>query len=169
MQLDDIVQQVQEQLAAAAALGDDRAREVAGALAAAVAPAIRLAIMAALAAAADEATAALLDAPGAPAVAMRLDGNDVRVDVTLPEAAAEAAPRADEGEATARISLRLSDALKTDVEAAAAREGISVNTWLVRAASSALSPAWPGMPGARGRAEHRGHGNAHRITGWIDG
>ena len=34
---------------------------------------------------------------------------------------------------TARISLRLPEALKTAVEAAAAREGVSVNTWIVRA------------------------------------
>jgi hypothetical protein len=125
--------------------------------------------MAALASAADEATAALLDAPGAPAVAMRLDGNDVRVDVTLTQAVAEAAPRADEGEATARISLRLSDALKSEVEAAATRDGVSVNTWLVRAANSALNPQWPAGPEGRGRVEHRGHGNAHRVTGWIEG
>src|SRR6266576_1660065 len=34
---------------------------------------------------------------------------------------------------TARISLRLPETLKTAVESAAAREGVSVNTWIVRA------------------------------------
>ena len=41
---------------------------------------------------------------------------------------------AEEGQ-TARISLRLPDALKTAIEAAAAGEGVSVNTWIVRALS----------------------------------
>ena len=40
----------------------------------------------------------------------------------------------DDGQ-TARISLRLPEALKTAVESAAAREGVSVNTWIVRALS----------------------------------
>jgi predicted HicB family RNase H-like nuclease len=34
---------------------------------------------------------------------------------------------------TARISLRLPESLKVRLEAAAAREGVSVNTWLVQA------------------------------------
>src|SRR5437588_7356578 len=40
---------------------------------------------------------------------------------------------------SARITLRLSEALKTSVEAAAAREGVSVNTWIVRALSRSAS------------------------------
>jgi len=43
-------------------------------------------------------------------------------------------------DASARITLRLSEALKTSVEAAAAREGVSVNTWIVRALGRASSP-----------------------------
>jgi predicted HicB family RNase H-like nuclease len=34
---------------------------------------------------------------------------------------------------TARISLRLPESLKVRLEAAAARDGVSVNTWLVQA------------------------------------
>ncbi len=40
-------------------------------------------------------------------------------------------------ELSARISLRLPENLKGAVEAAAAREGVSVNTWLVRAIARA--------------------------------
>jgi hypothetical protein len=40
---------------------------------------------------------------------------------------------------SARITLRLSEALKSSVEAAAAREGVSVNTWIVRAISRSSS------------------------------
>lgn len=53
-----------------------------------------------------------------------------------PEARAAAAGGDD---ASARITLRLSEALKTSVEAAAARDGVSVNTWIVRALGRAVS------------------------------
>ena len=173
MHLDDYVRQVHDQLGAAAALGDERTQQIAGTLAAGAAPAMRLAIMNALGAAADEITAALLDSPGSPTVSVRLDGDDVRVEVTAapPE---PAAARADDGDATARISLRLSEALKAEVEEAAGRDGVSVNTWLVRAANSALSPTWPTWPGgpnfgARGGQAGRRATNVHRVTGWING
>jgi sugar (pentulose or hexulose) kinase len=54
-----------------------------------------------------------------------------------PEPAAQAAQGADDS--SARITLRLSEALKSSVEAAAAREGVSVNTWIVRALGRASS------------------------------
>lgn len=65
---------------------------------------------------------------------------------------------ADENDA--RISLRLPDALKGQVEAAARGDGVSVNTWLLRAANAALAPA----PTFRHAA-----GSSGRITGWING
>jgi uncharacterized protein (DUF1778 family) len=174
MHLDDHIRQVHEQLAAAAALGDERTQQVAEALVNAAVPAVRLALINALSAAADEVTAALLDAPGSPTVAVRLDGDDVRVDVSF-DTTEPAAPPADEKDASARISLRLSESLKSEIERAAAQEGVSVNTWLVRAAGNALRGSWGGWPphadrpGPGGRAGHgRGH-NAHRVTGWIEG
>ena len=59
------------------------------------------------------------------------------------EESSETAPTAAAEDGTsARITLRLSEALKTSVEAAAAREGVSVNTWIVRALGrSAGAPA----------------------------
>ncbi|MCU1657917.1 MAG: putative transcriptional regulator, CopG family [Pseudonocardiales bacterium] len=165
MHIDHYVRQVQEQLSAAAALGDERTQQIASTIAAAAAPSVRLAVMAALAAAADEITAALLDAPSSPTVAVRLDGDTVRIDV-VGAAPEPAVPRADEGDASARITLRLTEALKADVEEAAAREGVSVNTWLVRAASSALTRGGDRPPWAD--AGRRGH-NTHRVTGWING
>lgn len=132
---------------------------------------MRLALIGALSAASDEINAALLDVPGSPAIAIRLDGDDVRVDVSL-DAGEPAAAREETGDATARISLRLSESLKSDVEAAADREGVSTNTWLVRAATNALAPMWPGMPGFTGHGGPHGRGrnrNTHRVTGWVDG
>jgi hypothetical protein len=54
-----------------------------------------------------------------------------------PQSAAQAAQGADDS--SARITLRLSEALKASVEAAAAREGVSVNTWIIRALGRASS------------------------------
>jgi hypothetical protein len=65
----------------------------------------------------------------------------------------------DEGDNDARISLRLPESLKSQIENAARAEGVSVNSWLVRAANSALSPG----------QSFRAHGHGGRITGWING
>ncbi|HET6878052.1 MAG TPA: toxin-antitoxin system HicB family antitoxin [Jatrophihabitans sp.] len=186
MHLDSHVAAVHDQLTAAAALGDDRTREIAASLATAAAPAVRLAILDAISAAADEITAALLDYPGSPAVATRLEGDEVRIEVRATAATEAEPPRTDDGEASARISLRLSEALKADIDAAAERDGVSVNTWLVRAATAALRPGpfagfgsgafgafgpfgggWnaPGGPGPSGGRR----GGGHNITGWING
>jgi hypothetical protein len=159
MQLHEYVSQVQRQLSEAAALGDEQVQRVAAGLASAAAPAVRLAIMTALAEAADEITALLLDVPTSPRVSVRLDGDTVRTEVHAGAAEPER-PETEDAEQTARISLRLSDALKTRVEAAAASEQVSVNTWLVRAASSALS----GRPVGGARTN-----SGHRVTGYING
>lgn len=166
MQLDTYVRQVQDQLTSAAALGDDRVRELAGTLAVAASPAVRLAILAALTAAADEITAALLDSPGAPSVAVHLDSDEVRIAVSTGVTEAKP-PRADDGDASARISLRLSEALKVEIDTAAADAEVSVNTWLVRAATSALGSGGAGSRGG-GRWDPRGP-KSHHVTGWING
>jgi hypothetical protein len=66
-------------------------------------------------------------------VEVRLAGQEPSL-VYVEEESSETAPTAAaEDGSSARITLRLSEALKTSVEAAAAREGMSVNTWIVRA------------------------------------
>jgi predicted HicB family RNase H-like nuclease len=176
MELHDQLAKVQEQIRAAAALGDERTQQVADALATAALPAVRLAVLNAMAGAADEITAALLDFPGSPVVSVRLDGDDVAVDVHATSPAVDAEePRRDDGEATARISLRLSEALKAEIDRAAEQEGVSVNTWLVRAAGAALRPGpfgafGPGFPFNSGGGRGRGRGNnPHHVSGWING
>jgi uncharacterized protein (DUF1778 family) len=179
MQLHQYVSQVQGQLTAAAALGDERTRHTAEALSAAAEPAMRLAVLAAISAAADEITGALLDAPGSPAVTVRLDGEELRVEIrtAAQEPEAPAAPQSadGDGDASARISLRLSESLKAEIEAAARGESVSVNTWLVRAAGRALGqgragpePGWP-LAGMAIGWDVRGKNNPHRITGWVNG
>jgi hypothetical protein len=181
MELPPLVAQVQDQLAAAAALGDERTQQIAKALATAAAPAVRLAVLEAVTSAAEEITSALLDHPGSPVVSVRLDGDEVVVDVHAadPGAIGDDAPRDDGGEPNARISLRLTEALKADIDAAAARDAVSVNAWLTRAAAAALRSPWgsagfgtPFGPGSGAGAAGRGRGrrdNQHRITGWING
>lgn len=170
MQLAEYVVQVQSQLTSAAALGDDSTRATAEALSTAAEPAVRLAVLAAVSAAADEITAALLDVPGAPVVSVHLDGAELRVDVRPTQqaepAAADMAGAAstDESDATARISLRLSEALKAQIEAAARNRSVSVNSWLVQAATAALAE-----PASHGWGRSWTAGPAHRVTGWING
>lgn len=170
MQLERHLAQVQDHLRAAAALGDEHTKDVANALGAAAAPAVRLALLGALSEAADEISTALLDYPGSPVVTVRLDGDAVDVEVRAAEQTEPEQPRPEDGELNARISLRLSESLKSDIDDAAEAEGVSVNTWLVRVASAAargsgqLGPGF-GAPSGRGRQRHGQH---QRITGWIN-
>jgi HicB family len=71
-------------------------------------------------------------------VEVRLAGEDAElVYVDEPEDASGD----QEDEASARITLRLPEALKTRVEQAAQREGVSVNSYIVRALSQRSRPA----------------------------
>jgi HicB family len=66
-----------------------------------------------------------------------------------------------EDEATVRISLRLPENLKNRVEQAAAAAGVSINTWLIRAAADAADDDTPrpATPGASSGGQ--------RWTGWV--
>jgi hypothetical protein len=163
MQLVGHVEGLQRQLIAAAAAGTPEAQEIAERLTAALDAAVRLTLLETLSEAAGEITREL--APGS--VDVRLRGRDVELVVvrpaaeppaepdTAPAAPAGAADDAEEG-ATSRTTLRLPDALKTRAEAAAAAEGVSLNTWFVRAVGAALTPR---------TSTPRTHGNS--FTGWI--
>jgi type 1 fimbria pilin len=169
MELEHFLREVSEQLTAAAALGDERTREVAAALAGTARSSVRMAILDALAAATVEVTDALHaaggDAQPAPAVSLQLTGDQVRFTVTTPPQLEEAEPvatRPEDGDATARISFRLPDSLKAEIDRAAGQAGLSVNSWLVRAATNALRP---GTASAGGWHSSGGH----RFTGWVTG
>lgn len=175
MQITSHVEELQRQLAAAAAAGGSDTAELAARLAAALEPAARLAILEALSEAAGEITREL--APGS--VDVRLRGREVDFIVSRPAAvappgatpsgpgatpsgsvpvagAAAAASVDDSDDATARTTLRLPDSLKVRAEAAAAAEGLSLNAWLVRAVTTSLDPA----PGAA-------VGASSSYTGWV--
>jgi hypothetical protein len=168
MELERFLIQVSEQLTAAAALGDEHTRQVADALATTARSAVRMAVLDALAAATVEVTDALhaAGAHPAPAINLQLTGDQVRFSVTTAPVVEESEPaagRSEDGDSTARISLRLTEALKAEIERAAGQAGVSVNGWLVRAASSALRPG--GQPPSGWHTPAGGH----RVTGWITG
>ncbi|HYH31423.1 MAG TPA: toxin-antitoxin system HicB family antitoxin, partial [Pseudonocardia sp.] len=78
MDLNQYVQRLREDLASAAAAGDEQTQRTAALLGGAIEPAARLALMNALSDLAAEVTAALGDR----VVEVRLDGRDVRVSVS---------------------------------------------------------------------------------------
>jgi hypothetical protein len=89
-------------------------------------------------------------------VEVRVAGRDARlVYVSAPEADAPTEPVDDEG-GTTRLTLRMSDSLKTAVEAASAAEGLSVNGWLVAAVKRALD-----------RPPQRMRSSGNRIKGYA--
>lgn len=176
MELNGYVDELQRQLAIAAEAGGEQALALAHRLTAPLDASVRLVLLDALAAAAAEITAEL--APGS--VDVRLRGRDPEFVVTRPtttvfEPAAErsAAPTPEppvaapvaltDDTSTSRTTLRLPDQLKAQVEQAAAREGVSVNTWLVRAIAAAVEPA----PAPRPTESRPADGDANRVTGWV--
>ncbi|MFI7611252.1 hypothetical protein ACIBP6_08545 [Nonomuraea terrae] len=171
MDLAPYVDQLRRELAVAAGAGGDEARALAERLAAALDAATRLALLEALSAAADEITRDL--APGS--VEVRLRGRDPDFVVTQPPPARAyeqveqagapeqepAPPPPDDDGGTARISLRVPEHLKPRIEEAAARDGLSVNAWLVRAVTAALDPA------PRRSARRATQQSGSRYTGWV--
>ncbi len=171
MHLSPYIDDLRHELAVAADAGGEDARALAERLTAPLESATRLALLSALSAAADEITRDL--APGS--VELRLRGTDPEFVVTPPPAdlgledaatpvtgaRPPAPPPGDEG-TTSRINLRLPEHLKVRIEEAAAREGLSVNAWLVRTVAAAL------------QIDDRGHGAGRprpsaerRYTGWV--
>ena len=159
MELQRYVDDVARQLAIAAETGGEEARQLAERLAASLDSIVRLTLLEALGEAAAEITRDL--APGS--VDVRLRGREPEFSVNVAQRDAneeptEPVPASYGDDATmTRINLRLPDQLKTKVEAAAEREGVSTNAWLVRAASAAVErrEAGPGRV-ARGGQNYRG-------------
>lgn len=157
MDLTEYVEALRHSLATAAAAAGEQARETARLLSDTMEPAVRLTVTDALAAMAAEVTDALDGA----LVDIRLRGRDPEV-VVVPAQHPEPEeppdePLADDG-STARISLRLPDALKSRAESAANAAGMSLNTWLVRAVSGALREQSTPRPSGR---------RPHRYTGFA--
>jgi len=141
VELGQYISDLQRQLVDTAANGAEDTRAVAERLAAGLDAATRLVLLDVLSAAVGEITRDL--APGS--VDMRLRGREIEFVVTQPniEPDSDERPAATvdlDDASTSRTTLRLPDALKARVDEAAAADGLSVNTWLVRAIAAALQP-----------------------------
>ena len=149
MQIDGVIQALREDLVRVAALGDESTSRAADLLSVAIEASLGRRIQDVLA----EAALELNDQLETSHVELRVAGHDlqlvlVREDGTVPEQADEAF--------SARITLRLPESLKQRVESAAAREGASVNTWLVQALQRAVEPRRPSSAS----------GSRNRLTGY---
>jgi hypothetical protein len=173
MDLTPYVSNLGREFATLAEAGGDEARALVERLTGSLESAIRMTLLDTLSAATDEITRDL--APGS--VELRLRGRDPNFVVTAPsigpvENTAEDDPATADGGGTpiaedgpsSRINVRLPEQLKAAVEEAAAKEGRSVNAWLVRAAAAAVQ---------RSDREHRpeqpdnGKRAKQRVTGWV--
>ena len=146
MQLSQFVDALRSDLTAVAAVGDEATAEAAQKIAIALEGSLGLRLVDVFASAALELTAQL----PAGRVVVRLAGRDPEL-VYVEEQAAppdEGFEPEDDGE-TARITLRLPLHLKDRAESAAARENVSVNSWLVRIVRQALTPAQTRITGKR--------------------
>jgi HicB family len=133
MQIDGLIQALREDLVRVAAVGDETTSRAANLLSVAIEASLGRRIQDVLA----EAALELNDQLEAAHVEVRIAGHDlqlvlVREDGTTPEPVDEAF--------SARITLRLPESLKQRVESSAARDGASVNTWLVQALQRAVEP-----------------------------
>jgi HicB family len=133
MQLDSHIQAIQQELAATGALGDEAAAEAARRIGEALASTLHLHLLDVLGEAALEITGQI--EPGR--VEVRLAGRDPEL-VVIADETPDTSQFGFGEEASGRITLRLPESLKAGIEAAADREGISTNAWLVRTIARTL-------------------------------
>ena len=185
MDLSKYVGQLREDLASAAAAGDEQTQRTAALLGAAIEPAARLALMNALSDLAAEVTEALGDR----VVEVRLDGRDVRVAVSADSAADQAEPEPADGPFAgfgprgfggfggfggdagdiSRVTLRLVEQIKNQAEQAAANQGVSLNSWVAQAVQGALSGHQHGSGHQHDRSRRPDRKDGKRLKGWVQG
>ena len=127
MQLESHIQAIQEDLAATAGLGDEATADAARRLSEALASTLHLRLLDLLGEAALEIGGQL----EAGRIEVRLAGRDPEL-VVVTDEVPDAGQFGFGEEHSGRITLRLPESLKVSVEAAAVREGVSTNAWLVR-------------------------------------
>src|SRR5947208_7179024 len=131
MNLTIVLEGIQEDLRGLSELGDERSAQVARRIGEALGSSLRLKLFDLRSQAAVELSSKLPSGH----IEVRLAGQEPEL-VFVDSSPGEGAGTAGE-DLSARISLRLPESLKTAVEAAAAREGVSTNAWLVRAIARA--------------------------------
>lgn len=158
---------LRESLTAATRHSSDTAQQAAEDIATTLEPSLRLMAMDLACEIVSEVTVEL----DGDVVDIRLRGGEPEVIVQrqspAPDVAEAAAPSAppqpplpapeDGDDALVRVSLRMPERLKERVEVAAAQAGVSINTWLLRAAQAHLERDTPDATPRPGR----------RMTGWA--
>jgi hypothetical protein len=126
---------------------------------------VRLALLDVLSAAADEITAGLDGAT----IDVRLTGTQPEFVVNVAHGTNEGPDSAEPGDeaGSSRVTIRLSESLKTRVEAAAMAAGLSVNAWLVRAVSRALDAQSSGTRPRSASPPPGRKGPGKRYTGFA--
>jgi hypothetical protein len=129
MKMSLVVDGLRADLVAVGELGDETVAEVAERIADLLGRSVPARILDILSDAAAELTSTLPDGR----VEVRVAGDDVELTYVGDEPGPAAAPTGEGDEQSARISLRLGEGLKARLEAGAAADGVSVNTFIVRA------------------------------------
>jgi predicted DNA binding CopG/RHH family protein len=133
MQMAQFLESLEGDLDRIAAVGDDAVAQAADRLTQAIRGSAGMRLLEALGEAAVEVSAQL----PAGHVEVRMTGQDPTLVYVEEEQQAPAAAPADD-EASARITLRLPESLKAQIEIAASGEGLSVNAWVIRALARGL-------------------------------
>jgi hypothetical protein len=142
MNIAAFVEALQQDLAAVAGMGDQATVAAARRIAAALEPSLRLRLMDVLGEAAVELTSQLPDGH----VEVRLAGGDP--ELIYVEERGGPVPTGDDS-LSARVTLRLPEALKAVIDAAAQEAGVSANTWLVQQISRSTGSKRRGPGGRR--------------------
>ncbi len=153
MQLNSYLSAVAYDLDRATQLADDATRDVARRLVTVLEPGLRMAMVQLLSDAAAQLTSEL---PGA-VVTIRMVGREPVWHVVSSEnhETADIPTDNSDDEGTARVTVRLPEAVKRRAEAAAQSAGQSLNTWIIHALRRATS------------TEHAANRSSRRITGWA--
>jgi hypothetical protein len=142
MQLEPHVEALRAELASLASLGDENVAAASERLSQALGSALALRLLEILSEAGLEVSSQLPSGH----VELRLAGQEPSL--VYVEAEDSAAPTAEDG-LSARITLRLPESLKASLEAAASREGVSVNSWIIKALARGVSSAVSSRVGSR--------------------
>jgi HicB family len=149
MQLSRFADALRNDLATVAELGDEETAEAARRIALSIQGTLSMRLLEVLGEAAVELNAQLQDGR----IEVRLVGQDPEL-VYIREEEPQSAPVGGDEAFSARITLRLPEGLKRSIEGAAEHEGVSVNSWLVRALARAVHG-----PGRR---------SGKRLTGFAE-
>ena len=142
MQLEPHVEALRAELASLASLGDENVAAAGERLSQTLGSALALRLLEILSEAGLEVSSQLPSGH----VELRLAGQEPSL--VYVEAEDSAAPTAEDG-LSARITLRLPESLKASLEAAASREGVSVNSWIIKALARGVSSTISSRVGSR--------------------